>query len=290
MSRTHVLASLLLTLGVVDLAALNLWLVPAAWPPLPELDGALPVLQNKPVVGDGAGIGSVPSDSAGEDRKPQVPAGDAMAKVGSSEAAALSVAATSQLPVEDDQERETAEPAVSPVEPVGVNERLAVAAGLEPAEEELRSQLEVKIATPLPAAQTPAGVASAVTVASGPAQDEPEYRTIHETVIRFGLNEETLPTSARDALLEVVRLYREHPGAEILADGHTDRSGRKDYNQRLSERRAGTVAAALEAEGVPAGVIQVRGYGSSRPLDARKGRAAKAANRRVEITIRSKLP
>ena len=40
-----------------------------------------------------------------------------MAEVGSSEAAALSVAATSQLPVEDDQERETAEPAVSPVEP-----------------------------------------------------------------------------------------------------------------------------------------------------------------------------
>jgi outer membrane protein OmpA-like peptidoglycan-associated protein len=82
-------------------------------------------------------------------------------------------------------------------------------------------------------------------------------------------------------------------GRRVSVEGHTDSIGSETFNQRLSERRANTVAATLETEGVSANRITVKGFGERYPVapntingvDNPEGRAK---NRRVEVIIENK--
>ncbi len=72
----------------------------------------------------------------------------------------------------------------------------------------------------------------------------------------------------------------------IVATGHADRSGPTDYNQRLSERRAASVRAALVREGIAANTIQTSGRGENDNLVATPDGVREPRNRRVEIAFR----
>ncbi|OZI67452.1 hypothetical protein CAL28_05410 [Bordetella genomosp. 11] len=68
-------------------------------------------------------------------------------------------------------------------------------------------------------------------------------------------------------------------------DGHTDNVGAADYNQQLSLRRAQAVADVVQAAGMPAANVGVRGLGASRPIADNGTAAGRAENRRVAIVI-----
>lgn len=65
--------------------------------------------------------------------------------------------------------------------------------------------------------------------------------------------------------------------------GHTDAVGPAQYNLQLSQRRAETVAAYLEAERISRARLKVVGYGYNQPLPTRPKRSPD--NRRVEATV-----
>jgi outer membrane protein OmpA-like peptidoglycan-associated protein len=68
--------------------------------------------------------------------------------------------------------------------------------------------------------------------------------------------------------------------------GHTDTTGSHEHNQRLSERRAASVADYLAARGVDRARMATRGFGETAPLYMPDDTdAKKAANRRVEIKV-----
>lgn len=77
----------------------------------------------------------------------------------------------------------------------------------------------------------------------------------------------------------------------ITVSGHTDRIGSQDYNQRLSQQRAGSVRNALINYGIPAAKVQARGYGQNSPLvyceqtNRAELIACLAPNRRVDIEV-----
>ncbi len=77
----------------------------------------------------------------------------------------------------------------------------------------------------------------------------------------------------------------------VSVEGHTDSIGSAEYNQRLSERRARTVAEALVAEGVSPDLVRPRGFGESEPVapnqnpDGSDNPMGRAKNRRVEVVI-----
>lgn len=78
----------------------------------------------------------------------------------------------------------------------------------------------------------------------------------------------------------------------ILIAGHTDHLGAQQYNQKLSEKRAKTVAAYLQSKGATAR-IDTAGMGETQPVkscDAKLARAklidCLAPNRRVTIEVR----
>ena len=67
--------------------------------------------------------------------------------------------------------------------------------------------------------------------------------------------------------------------------GHTDSTGSEEYNQRLSERRADSVARFLGSQGVMSQRIITVGMGESRPVADNSTAAGRQSNRRVELTL-----
>ena len=67
-----------------------------------------------------------------------------------------------------------------------------------------------------------------------------------------------------------------------ILEGHTDNTGSRAYNQKLSERRAQSVAEQLEKFGVKKARIQTKGYGPDRPRSSNATKEGRADNRRVE--------
>lgn len=78
--------------------------------------------------------------------------------------------------------------------------------------------------------------------------------------------------------------------SDVRVVGHTDSIGSRDYNQRLSERRAEAVADALEQELGDGRAIATEGRNFSEPIaaetvDGQDDPSGRARNRRVEITF-----
>lgn len=78
---------------------------------------------------------------------------------------------------------------------------------------------------------------------------------------------------------------------KVVVSGHTDPEGSDRYNQALSQKRANTVKALLQKQGVTLPVEAV-GYGESQPvvthcssLKGKEKQACNQPNRRVEITV-----
>ena len=69
---------------------------------------------------------------------------------------------------------------------------------------------------------------------------------------------------------------------DVELEGHTDSIGAEDYNQRLSQRRAGAVLELLVNEyGISPSRLFARGYGESQPIAGNDTEEGRAENRRV---------
>ena len=72
---------------------------------------------------------------------------------------------------------------------------------------------------------------------------------------------------------------------QMRVEGHTDDTGSPEYNLQLSQRRAHSVAQALVAGGMVMEHIQIKGWGSTRPLAAGQNPTERRENRRVAIIV-----
>ncbi len=67
--------------------------------------------------------------------------------------------------------------------------------------------------------------------------------------------------------------------------GHTDSQGREIMNQELSQQRADSVLAALQARRVRTGNLSAKGYGETVPIADNDSEAGREANRRIEFKL-----
>ncbi len=72
---------------------------------------------------------------------------------------------------------------------------------------------------------------------------------------------------------------------KVVIIGHTDSRASYRYNQRLSERRAASVAKYLSGKGIPTMSMLAIGKGETRPVASNRTRDGMQQNRRVEIHI-----
>ncbi len=79
--------------------------------------------------------------------------------------------------------------------------------------------------------------------------------------------------------------YLNHNKVRIEIGGHTDNTGSREYNEKLSQDRAKSVYDYLVAHGIAADRLQYRGYGMQKPIDTNDTEEGRANNRRTEFTI-----
>jgi len=83
----------------------------------------------------------------------------------------------------------------------------------------------------------------------------------------------------------VVLVLNEFNQTYIDVVGHTDSTGSKELNQRLSEQRATSVARYLNSHKVLTERIIARGVGPGSPVASNETAEGRALNRRVEIVL-----
>jgi outer membrane protein OmpA-like peptidoglycan-associated protein len=103
--------------------------------------------------------------------------------------------------------------------------------------------------------------------------------------VTFATNSSDLRPEFFGVLDSVGLVLKEYDKTVIEVAGHTDSTGTEQYNQALSERRAGTVASYLINRGVLEMRVIAVGLGESRPVADNTTEAGRAANRRVELTL-----
>ena len=88
-----------------------------------------------------------------------------------------------------------------------------------------------------------------------------------------------------DQIASIIR--RDAPNRRVTVEGHASResAAQEAYNQRLSERRANTVADALERDGVSGRNISSQGLGTRAPVASNDTESGRQQNRRVEVII-----
>ena len=88
--------------------------------------------------------------------------------------------------------------------------------------------------------------------------------------------------STMDKISGVVNKYGK---TRLAIAGHTDSTGSAQYNQDLSERRAGAVEGYLLSDNVYPARLSAAGYGKNRPIAGNDTDEGRRRNRRVDITI-----
>jgi outer membrane protein OmpA-like peptidoglycan-associated protein len=106
--------------------------------------------------------------------------------------------------------------------------------------------------------------------------------------VNFQFDSADLTPEGRDRINQIAGIIKkEAPDRRISVEGHASResAAQEAYNQRLSERRANTVADALESNGVSNNRVSARGLGTRSPISSNDTEEGRRQNRRVEVII-----
>ena len=110
-------------------------------------------------------------------------------------------------------------------------------------------------------------------------------------ILYFGFDEDALSPRTERQLDIVAGLLKTDPEKELTLSGHTDSLGTDQYNNKLSERRAGAVEKHLLSLGVPRKQIVALAEGEAKPrrpnstADGEDDPSGRRANRRTEIYL-----
>ena len=103
--------------------------------------------------------------------------------------------------------------------------------------------------------------------------------------VLFDFDSAQIRPDAERTLAEVAEVIKGYPKRPVRIEGHTDSVASDDYNQKLSERRAGSVRAWLAGKAIETGRLTPRGLGESKPVADNGTAEGRQRNRRVEVII-----
>lgn len=103
--------------------------------------------------------------------------------------------------------------------------------------------------------------------------------------ITFETDSYNLRSSFYSVLNSVGQVLSKYADTTLRVSGHTDNTGSRQYNQTLSEKRAGSVADYLVTREVDRSRMLVQGMGFDQPIADNGSSSGRAQNRRVELYI-----
>jgi outer membrane protein OmpA-like peptidoglycan-associated protein len=101
----------------------------------------------------------------------------------------------------------------------------------------------------------------------------------------FNVNSYMINEAAKADLLRVAYSLKQMPNTFVVVNGHTDATGSKEFNDKLSRKRAVQVANFLKGAGVDEKRLLVDGYGEKIPKYSNKSFKGRDKNRRVDFII-----
>jgi len=112
------------------------------------------------------------------------------------------------------------------------------------------------------------------------------YEQIRRSVFHFDVDVTELSDEDK-ALLNKIAIYSraDKKLREIRIAGYTDDSGRRSYNNAISEQRAQAIADYLRRQHARTGIFFVTWYGEKHPVMSNDTEEGRAENRRVEVEL-----
>jgi outer membrane protein OmpA-like peptidoglycan-associated protein len=108
-------------------------------------------------------------------------------------------------------------------------------------------------------------------------------------IVAFSFDSQALDTAAQSQIARMATWMKDHGDQRLILEGHTDRSGARDYNDDLALRRAEMVRNHLNALGVDPDRVIIAVYGergANRNVDSLDRKVvAYASNRSVGVIV-----
>ncbi|MEK7740715.1 MAG: OmpA family protein, partial [Pseudomonadota bacterium] len=132
-------------------------------------------------------------------------------------------------------------------------------------------------------------VAPVVPVAPTPVEPAPQVLTEDlnmELRVFFDTNKSNIKDQYKPEVAKVADALTTFPNATARIEGHTDNTGPRKLNERLSLARANSVKSALVSEyNIDASRLSTQGFAWDQPIADNKTKEGRAMNRRVFATI-----
>tara|TARA_R110002126_G_C10490551_1_gene503859 strand:+ start:38490 stop:39182 length:693 start_codon:yes stop_codon:yes gene_type:complete len=103
--------------------------------------------------------------------------------------------------------------------------------------------------------------------------------------VYFDTNKSNINAKSKATLDKLAKVFIEFTDTKILVVGHTDSSGKDDYNLMLSEKRATSVTNYLVSDGIASSRFETLWYGETQPKYDNATAEGRAKNRRVNVAI-----
>ncbi len=103
--------------------------------------------------------------------------------------------------------------------------------------------------------------------------------------VYFATDKYDINSRSQESLDKLAEIFKEYPNTNILLEGHTDNTGRAEYNMELSEKRAKSVLNYLTSKGISSSRFTTKWYGEEQPKYDNETAEGRSKNRRVEIAI-----
>ncbi len=124
-------------------------------------------------------------------------------------------------------------------------------------------------------------------------EDEAEvYQQGNKLIIRlkkmnFPVGQAAVPAGSKAIVEKISNIVKDFNAKDIVVQGHTDSTGSKMINEKLSQNRAQNVATILRKNGVD-NTVDAKGFGPNMPLADNQTKEGRALNRRVDVVVTAK--
>jgi outer membrane protein OmpA-like peptidoglycan-associated protein len=105
--------------------------------------------------------------------------------------------------------------------------------------------------------------------------------------INFRRNSADIKASSFPLLKQAVMVFKDYPALRVEISGHTSSEGKREFNVKLSRKRAEAVKLFLVSAGIDEGRIGTVGYGPDKPIADNATKDGQEKNRRIEFRLLS---
>ncbi|HZL17708.1 MAG TPA: OmpA family protein [Polyangia bacterium] len=105
--------------------------------------------------------------------------------------------------------------------------------------------------------------------------------------INFRRNSADIKASSFPLLKQAISVFKSYPALRVEISGHTSTEGKREFNMKLSRKRAEAVKAFLVSAGIDESRVGTIGYGPDKPIAANDTKDGQEKNRRIEFRLLS---